>query len=203
MNKTKKTIFICICIAGIIIVSGCEKNDAKTALKTEKTTAVGEVLEQGMKADDVVGIIEENVQKSRQSGVNEGAPIPESNGGKDASLSSTEGIDIDLTELSSNIVYSEVYNMMAMPDDFIGKMIKMDGTYTCFYDELTKKNYYACIVQDATACCAQGIEFELTDDYTYPDDYPKEGDFITVSGVFDTYMEGGYLYCTLRKAKLL
>lgn len=53
-----------------------------------------------------------------------------------------------------------------------------------------------------TACCAQGMEFVLTDDYSYPNDYPREGDEITVTGVFDTYMEGDYMYCTLRDANL-
>ena len=46
------------------------------------------------------------------------------------------------------------------------------------------------IIQDATACCAQGMEFVLTDEYSYPDDYPDEGSEITVMAVFDTYQEG-------------
>lgn len=52
----------------------------------------------------------------------------------------------------------------------------------------------------AAACCAQGIEFILTDDYAWPGDYPEEGEEITVIGSFDTYYEGEYLYCTLRDA---
>lgn len=62
--------------------------------------------------------------------------------------------------------------------------------------------YHACIIQDATACCAQGIEFVLRGDPQYPDGYPQEGDIITVVGSFDTYQEGQYLYCTLRDAVL-
>ena len=61
----------------------------------------------------------------------------------------------------------------------------------------------SCIIQDATACCAQGIEFELADKRTYPDDYPEIDEEICVVGVFDTYKEGEYTYCTLRNAKLL
>ena len=44
---------------------------------------------------------------------------------------------------------------------------------------------------------------ELTDNYKYPDDYPKEGDDVTVEGVFDLYKEGEYQYCTLRKATMV
>jgi hypothetical protein len=55
---------------------------------------------------------------------------------------------------------------------------------------------------DATACCSQGIEFELTDDYVYPDDYPEDGGDICVVGTFDTYEEDGFTYCVLRDARL-
>ncbi len=51
-------------------------------------------------------------------------------------------------------------------------------------------------------CCAQGIEFVLAGEYTYPDDYPEEGSYIKVAGVFDTYEDEEYIYCTLRNAVL-
>ena len=36
-------------------------------------------------------------------------------------------IDVDLTKLSSSMVYSEVYNMMNEPEPYEGKMVKMQG----------------------------------------------------------------------------
>ena len=50
----------------------------------------------------------------------------------------------------------------------------------------------------------QGLEFVPADsaDRVFPDDYPKPGSEITVTGVFDTYSEDGRLYCTLRNAVL-
>ena len=116
--------------------------------------------------------------------------------------STTEGVDVDLTIMSGTMVYSEVYNMVYYPEDYIGKKVKMNGLFSSYHDEATGKDYFACIISDATACCSQGIEFVLTDDYKYPDDYPKEGGNITVAGVFDTYMEGDGRYCTLRDAQL-
>ncbi|MBO6215683.1 MAG: hypothetical protein J6N76_09190 [Lachnospiraceae bacterium] len=127
----------------------------------------------------------------------------------DTSPSDTEGeisiedIDIDLTVLSSTVVYSEVYNMMVVPEDYIGKTVKMEGMFTHYYDEATGIDYFACIIADATACCSQGIEFVPTEDYTYPDDYPEEGGNVCVVGTFDTYSEGEYTYCTLRNASIL
>lgn len=122
---------------------------------------------------------------------------------EEENLKEDDSIDIDLTSLSSTMVYSEVSHMMYEPENYIGKIIKMDGTFSSYYDEATGNYYFACIIKDATACCAQGFEFELTDDYTYPDDYPKEGDPVSVVGEFDTYQDGEYLYCTLRNARLL
>lgn len=119
---------------------------------------------------------------------------------EDEDISSGE-IDVDLTTLSGTMVYAEVYNMMISPKNYIGKTVKMNGTFTAYYDEDSGNYYFSCIIMDATACCSQGIEFILTDDYIYPDDYPEEGDTICVVGVFDTYKEGDYTYCTLRNAR--
>lgn len=112
-------------------------------------------------------------------------------------------VDLDLTTMSSTLVYSEVYNMMCVPEEYQGRTIKMKGPFEVYVDEATGKYYYACIIQDATACCAQGLEFEPVDLKVYPDDFPEIGTEICVVGEFDTYMEGEYMYCTLRNAKLL
>jgi hypothetical protein len=121
----------------------------------------------------------------------------------EAQTASTDSDYIDLTIMSSTVVYAEVYNMMYYPEKYVGKTIKMTGLYDDYYDEATAKRYHACIIMDATAWCAQGIEFILTDDYEYPSDYPEEADDITVEGVFDIYTEESGDYCTLRNARLL
>jgi hypothetical protein len=101
------------------------------------------------------------------------------------------------------MVYAEVSNIVLSPEKYIGKTMKMDGVFAIYYDEETDKYYYACLIQDATACCQNGIEFVPADERKYPDDFPELGSIITVTGVFDTYEEGGYTYCTLREAKLI
>lgn len=111
-------------------------------------------------------------------------------------------IDIDLTEMSSTMIYSEVLNMMTTPDDYIGKTIKMAGNFSIYEDPESGNIYYACVIQDATACCSQGIEFKLKGDYKYPDDYPELGTEIAVTGVFHTYNEGEYTYCELENAEM-
>ncbi|MCR5090975.1 MAG: hypothetical protein K6C08_15865 [Oscillospiraceae bacterium] len=123
-----------------------------------------------------------------------------------ASEADTSTIDVDLTQLSSTMVYSEVYAMMYEPEQYIGKTVKMNGLFSTMKAD-DGKMYFACVVQDATACCAQGLEFEPKDSYVFPDDYPDPGDDITVVGIFDTYEEeyGGdrYMVLILRDAELL
>ena len=123
-------------------------------------------------------------------------------------VQSADGIDVDLTKLSSTMVYSEVYNMMYSPDDYVGKTVKMEGQFAIY--QATDENgalipdqiYFACVIADATACCSQGLEFVLAGEHSYPADYPELGTEITVVGTFQTYEENGYMYCHLVDAEM-
>lgn len=119
-----------------------------------------------------------------------------------------ESAFVDLTALSSTMVYAEVFAMMSSPEDYVGKTVKMQGI-------LSKGQLYAagslndggtvfaCVIQDATACCAQGIPFELAGDHTYPQDYPELGDTITVVGTFEIHQQEGMQFCRLRDAEFV
>lgn len=102
-------------------------------------------------------------------------------------------LDVDLTTLSSTMVYSEIYNMMYEPDRYLGKRIKMNGQFAVYEDPNTGAVYTACIIMDATACCSQGLEFVLAGEHSYPADCPELGTEITVVGTFQTYEENGYM----------
>ena len=141
-------------------------------------------------------------QGGRQSGVSEGAPEPEITD-LPHTTPGAEGVDVDLTALSSTMVYAEVYSMMSVPEEYIGKTVKMDGLFVVYRDEESEQYYYACLILDATACCAQGLEFALKEEGTFPEDYPEVGSPISVRGTFDTYREGETTYCRLRDAEFL
>lgn len=116
------------------------------------------------------------------------------------SESDLKDVDVDLTSMSSTMVYSEVYNMVTAPENYMGKKVLMKGNFGVY--EGDGRNYYACIIADATACCSQGIEFVLSGNYKYPQDYPEMGTEISVVGTFDTYYEGSQIYCQLIDAKM-
>ena len=104
-----------------------------------------------------------------------------------ATPSSNSGM-LDLTKLSSTMVYSEVFNMLASPDSYVGRTVKMTGTAACLANPETNQLYYACIIADATGCCAQGLEYVLPDG----EPYPEVDASITVTGTFALYYENGY-----------
>lgn len=112
---------------------------------------------------------------------------------------------IDLTSMTSDMVYATVYQMMMQPEDFEGKKMKMRGNYSGVYYEPTKLTYHYCIIKDALQCCATGIEFVWEDDKVHAlEEYPEEGASIVVCGIFETYKEEGddNLYCHLKNASL-
>lgn len=109
-------------------------------------------------------------------------------------------VDVDLTTLSSTMVYAEVFNMMMSPDDYIGKTIRMTGIFTVYQDPETKQVYCGVIVEDATACCAQGFDLVMPEERSYPQDYPAPESEITVVGTLQadrTLEEHGIIFLRL------
>ena len=105
-------------------------------------------------------------------------------------------IDIDLTEMSSTMVYSEVANIMATPENYIGKTLRVKGPFK------QNQGYYFVLISDATACCAQGLEFIWAGDHTFPNDYPAVDTEVVVTGTFESYMEGEKKYYHINNASL-
>lgn len=128
--------------------------------------------------------------------------------GSEPSQPSAGKVDVDLTALSSTMVYSEVYNMLYNdPAHYLGKTVKARGTFSIYQlvtDGVLQPDpvSYACIISDAAACCAEGMEFVLKDDLAYPDDYPELGAEITVIGEFQSYEENGMTWYHLVNARL-
>ncbi|MBR6702471.1 MAG: hypothetical protein IKI78_04960 [Clostridia bacterium] len=106
--------------------------------------------------------------------------------------------DVDLTELNKTMVYTRVSDMVMNPNEYEGKSVKMKGTYAVYEGE--GRNYYACLISDATACCSQGLEFLPKKQLSYPADFPPDGTDITVTGIFDIYYEGENRYFQLKDA---
>lgn len=94
-------------------------------------------------------------------------------------------VDVDLAKMSGTMVYAQVYQMVMDPRKFIGKQIRMKGIFSSYFDDESKRRFYGCVIQDALACCSQGLAFELSKPRKYPQEYPAEGAEITIEGTFD------------------
>ena len=104
---------------------------------------------------------------------------------------------LDLTKVSRTMIYSTVYNLLAEPEECIGKTVKMQGRLGTYQDgDVT---LHACLVTDVTECCELSVEFRTDEDIKYPED----GTEVTVTGIFSTYKDShGILYSYLDDAVL-
>ncbi len=131
------------------------------------------------------------------------ACLPFHTGAESADPADPLVIDLDLSGMSGTVVYAQIYNLLSDPTPWLGKMIRMAGYYSFYNDQEQGVVYHACIIPDATACCAQGIEFIWAGEHNWPDDYPEEGTDITVTGRLEIYEENGYNYLHLVDAEVL
>lgn len=120
-----------------------------------------------------------------------------------ASDNDAAAVDVDLSQLSTTVAYSELYNIMVNSDEYLGKVIRLSGELGYYQDPDTGAEYVACIVSDSTACCALGLEFVLPGNPSYPDDYPDPGVTFTVTGTLSSYDEYGTTYYHLINASVL
>lgn len=191
----KKNLLFLILLLSVLYLLGCERNVPNKTTGSNGSNTVQSVLEQQM---GNTGSPETKNKKADETSVDK----------KQNKKETDATYDVDLTKLSSTMIYSEVYNMMVEPESYIGKSVRIYGQFAIYQatDETGKlipgQIYFACLIADATACCSQGLEFVLAREHVYPDDYPELGTEIVVSGIFDTYDEDGILYCHLTDAKL-
>ena len=108
--------------------------------------------------------------------------------------STTGKIDLDLTKMSPTMIYSTIFDMLVMPEDYVEKNIKLKGWFATYTDPTNGEIYYAVVVPDATACCQQGIEFVWPGEHNYPADFPDTGSDITVTGCYKLIENDGITY---------
>ena len=206
----KKTIAAVLMVASVTMLCACGSDGNKNRTANKNKTVNDILNEQNQKASKD----NKDSKPADETATEDNAAVESSAKSPDeivpaANVPPTEEpveydkIDIDLTTMSSTMVYTEVYNMQADPDEYVGKIVKMKGSSGYSLDEKTNIYYFACVIQDATACCSNGIEYELNKNYKIPFDYPEMEHEITVVGRFETYIEGDYKYITLKNANLL
>lgn len=186
-------------LAAVVLISGCGKRaDNGKGINSGET--VDKVIESQVKKEEQKKTEEstkEDTQKNNQQ--NTDTQTPESVQG---TVNAPEAaVDVDLSVMDSDMIYATVYQMMSDPEQYVGKTFRIEGKFYVTYDEMTKNQYYYCVIKDATECCAQGLEFVWGDgSHIYPDEYPTDGTEVVVDGTFELYMENDSRYCRLANA---
>jgi len=175
---------LAVCLQGL---TACGSDDAGSSKYQNDGNSVEEALNEQMAKEDAESTTESTTEQptteSTTEATTEERPEVDTEAMKNSDL-------IDLTVMDSNMVYSTVYQMMADAPSYVGKKVRMKGSYYSSYDETTKQRYYFIIIQDAAACCQQGLEFIWDDgSHVFPDEYPEDGTEAVVEGTFETYKD--------------
>ena len=187
----KKKYLILILGTGICLLTGCRGEDTvKQTMETQ--SAVDKVLNsQTTETDSTEPETAETQQTETATEIETTAEA------------GAEGVDVDLTVMGSDMVYATVFQMMAVPDQYIGKRIRMKGNHYGAYGETAGRYFHYCVIKDAMACCQQGIEFMMGDTPdTDQSEYPENNTDIIVEGTFETYTveNDENVYCRLADA---
>lgn len=200
MKNLKKCMVLLLCI---LLITGCSNKKGTNGKGVNNTNSIEKVIDNQIANED--GKTETTESEKASSDVESNKDIEDTISGAENVRDTDETVDYGLTQMSSDMVYATVYQMMVTPEEYEGKTFRIDGNFYATYYEATKKYYFYCIIQDATACCAQGMEFIWDDgSHIYPDEYPEDNAEIVVEGTFETYREDGdeNLYCRLSDAIL-
>lgn len=175
-----------------------KKEESKVNTNNSK---VDETKESISETKESISKTKENIGETKESNATKSS----NKGNETTDKAKDTSVDYDLTTMNSDMVYASVYQLMVDPETYVGKTFKMQGTYYSTFYEPTNKYYHYVIIEDAAACCAQGLEFVWGDgSHVYPDEYPANESRVEVSGTFETYKEGEdeRLYCRIVNATM-
>ena len=217
INEIKTVITIAAMAVFLVVsVAGCgtslrsvnKKNSVDNVMKNQMNAVDNSQETQNdttdsQNADDTESSISQNKSDTQNDTSSKSSSALTDNNitGETGSISGdgSSGVDYDLTNMDSDMVYATVYQLMMDPSSYEGKTFRITGQYYTSHDDKTGNTYEFCLIKDALACCAQGLEFVWGDGSHSADEYPAQESEITVEGTFETYTEDGdsNTYCHL------
>lgn len=186
-------------LTAVVLLLGCGKQtDNGKGINSGKT--VDKVIESQVKKEEQKKT-EESTKEDTQKNDQQNTDTQTTENVQGSVNAPEAAVDVDLSVMDSDMIYATVYQMMSDPEQYVGKTFRIEGKFYVTYDEMTKNQYYYCVIKDATECCAQGLEFVWGDgSHIYPDEYPTDGTEVIVDGTFELYMENDSRYCRLANA---
>lgn len=174
LTKQKTAAFLSVLIILPFLFNSCSKNSIN-----EKTVTAAENETVPLLLGSVIPTEETTIEMPS-------IPTMEQIANMNAGYETSSNIDIDLSQMSSTMIFAEVFNIMMMPDEYVGKTFKIKGNFAVYKSKASGERYFSIIIPDATQCCQQGIDFVCLGNMKYPQDYPAIGSEITLTGMFNS-----------------
>lgn len=175
-----------------VAIAGCGKKRQIKNQMFSTTKSVKDTIEEEMKKEEEKKENAENEKALKNDFQATEEDVKEINEDKNEENKKAENvgeenkkdIDYDLTEMNSDMIYATVFMVVQDPESYAGKTFKIYGNSYTFPTTEGKSMTHYCLIKDALACCAQGLEFiSSNSDEKYPDD----GDEIVVTGTLESY----------------
>lgn len=175
-----------------VAIAGCGKKRQTGNQMFSTTKSVKDTIEDEMKKEEQKKENAENEKALKDDFQATEEDVKEINEDKNEENEKAENvgeenkkdIDYDLTEMNSDMIYATVFMVVQDPESYAGKTFKIYGNSYTFPTTEGKSMTHYCLIKDALACCAQGLEFiSSNSDEKYPDD----GDEIVVTGTLESY----------------
>ena len=105
-------------------------------------------------------------------------------------------VDYDLSNYNFTMISSFFFQMLIEPETYENKTFKIKGKFQTFDNEEdpTALPYFSVIMNDATMCCQEGIDFVWQGDHNWPADYPEQDQEITIVGKYIVTETDGFSY---------
>ena len=113
----------------------------------------------------------------------------------DANTTKTVPVDEEIIYITEKMFIAQTNDVYINTDDYMGKTLQYEGFVMSFFDESTQKTYYY-VIRYGPGCCGYDANagFEIL---TKDGEYPVDNEWLQVTGVLGTYIEGEYEYLYL------
>ena len=105
-------------------------------------------------------------------------------------------VDYDLSNMNFTMISSFFFQMLLEPETYENKTFKIKGKFQTFDNEEDPAAlpYFSVIMNDATMCCQEGIDFVWEGNHNWPADYPELDQEITIIGKYIVTETDGFSY---------
>ena len=124
MKNLKKCMVLFLCI---LLITGCSNKKGTDGKGINNTNSVDKVIDNQIANEDSKTDTTESEEAS--SNVESNKDTEDTISGAEDVRNTDGTVDYDLTQMSSDMVYATVYQMMVAPKEYEGKTFRIDGNF--------------------------------------------------------------------------